>query len=72
MALSILVYSLFTGLIYFATGPWHLAAVRYGAALGMRGEWSLCDNTNPNAWMPEKLYGQSGGGFFGYSHAFGG
>ena len=24
--------------------------------------WSLCDNSNPNAWMAEKLYGYSGVG----------
>jgi threonine dehydrogenase-like Zn-dependent dehydrogenase len=34
--------------------------------------WSLCDNSNPNAWMAEKLYGSSGGGLFGYSHLMGG
>jgi threonine dehydrogenase-like Zn-dependent dehydrogenase len=34
--------------------------------------WSACDNTNPNAWMPEKLYGFSGSGLFGYSHMMGG
>jgi threonine dehydrogenase-like Zn-dependent dehydrogenase len=34
--------------------------------------WSLCDNTNPNAWMPERLYGESGAALFGYSHMFGG
>ncbi len=34
--------------------------------------WSLCDNTNPNAWMLEKIYGYSGGGLFGYSHLYGG
>lgn len=34
--------------------------------------WSLCDNTNPNAWMAEKALGYSGSGIFGYSHAFGG
>jgi threonine dehydrogenase-like Zn-dependent dehydrogenase len=37
-----------------------------------RGLWSLCDNSNPNAWMCEKLYGYSGGGLFGYSHLYGG
>ena len=41
MSMSILVYSLFTGLIYFAKEPWHLAASRFIAALGMGGEWSL-------------------------------
>jgi threonine dehydrogenase-like Zn-dependent dehydrogenase len=34
--------------------------------------WSLCDNTNPNAWMVEKLYGHSPSGLFGYSHMMGG
>jgi threonine dehydrogenase-like Zn-dependent dehydrogenase len=33
---------------------------------------SLCDNSNPNAAMAEKLYGSSGSGLFGYSHLFGG
>ncbi|MBD2034631.1 glutathione-dependent formaldehyde dehydrogenase [Leptolyngbya sp. FACHB-321] len=33
---------------------------------------SLCDNSNPNAWMAEKLYGYSAAGLFGYSHLFGG
>jgi threonine dehydrogenase-like Zn-dependent dehydrogenase len=34
--------------------------------------WSLCENTNPNAWMAEKLWGQSPAGIFGYSHMLGG
>jgi threonine dehydrogenase-like Zn-dependent dehydrogenase len=34
--------------------------------------WSLCDNSNPNAPMAQKMYGQSGSGLFGYSHLFGG
>lgn len=34
--------------------------------------WSLCDNTNPNAWMAETFYGHSGSGIFGYSHMLGG
>ena len=34
--------------------------------------WSLCDNSNPNAWMAEKLSGYSGSGLFGYSHMYGG
>ena len=37
-----------------------------------RALWSLCDNSNPNAEMAEKLYGFSGSGLFGYSHLFGG
>ena len=34
--------------------------------------WSLCDNSNPNAAMAEKLYGYSPSGLFGYSHMLGG
>jgi len=34
--------------------------------------WSLCDNSNPNAWVAEKMYGFSGAGLFGYSHIYGG
>jgi threonine dehydrogenase-like Zn-dependent dehydrogenase len=34
--------------------------------------WSLCDNSNPNAAMLEKIYGYSGAGLFGYSHLYGG
>src|ERR671926_967338 len=34
--------------------------------------WSLCDNSNPNAWMAEKMYGYSAAGLFGYSHMYGG
>jgi threonine dehydrogenase-like Zn-dependent dehydrogenase len=34
--------------------------------------WSACDNSNPNAWMLEELYGFSGSGLFGYSHMMGG
>jgi threonine dehydrogenase-like Zn-dependent dehydrogenase len=41
-------------------------------AMCRRGAWSLCDNSNPNAWMLEKMYGYSGAGLFGYSHLYGG
>ena len=34
--------------------------------------WSLCDNSNPNAWMAEKLYTYSPAGLFGYTHMLGG
>ncbi|HEX4274813.1 MAG TPA: zinc-dependent alcohol dehydrogenase [Bryobacteraceae bacterium] len=36
------------------------------------GMTALCDNSNPNASMAEKVYGSSGAGLFGYSHMFGG
>src|SRR2546423_9059626 len=34
--------------------------------------YSLCENSNPNAWMSEKLWGYSPAGIFGYSHLLGG
>jgi threonine dehydrogenase-like Zn-dependent dehydrogenase len=34
--------------------------------------WSLCDNSNPNAWMLEQITGFSGSALFGYSHMYGG
>jgi threonine dehydrogenase-like Zn-dependent dehydrogenase len=34
--------------------------------------FSLCENSNPNAWMAEKLWGYSPCGIFGYSHMTGG
>lgn len=33
---------------------------------------SLCDNSNPNAWMAEAIMGYSPAGLFGYSHMLGG
>lgn len=41
MVLSILAYSLFTGACYFAQAPWQLGVLRFFAAVGMGGEWSL-------------------------------
>lgn len=37
-----------------------------------RSEFSLCENSNPNAWMAEKLWGHSPAGIYGYSHMVGG
>src|SRR5947209_113676 len=34
--------------------------------------WSLCDNSNPNAWVAEMMYGYSPSGLYGYSHIYGG
>jgi MFS transporter, SHS family, sialic acid transporter len=41
MILSILAYSLFTGCCYFVQAAWQLGALRFLAAIGMGGEWSL-------------------------------
>jgi threonine dehydrogenase-like Zn-dependent dehydrogenase len=34
--------------------------------------FSLCENSNPNAWLAEKLLGHATCGIFGYSHMTGG
>jgi threonine dehydrogenase-like Zn-dependent dehydrogenase len=41
-------------------------------ALCRKGLFSVCENSNPNAWMAEKLWGYSPAGLFGYSHMLGG
>jgi threonine dehydrogenase-like Zn-dependent dehydrogenase len=34
--------------------------------------FTLCENSNPNAWMARKLWGHATAGFYGYSHLTGG
>jgi threonine dehydrogenase-like Zn-dependent dehydrogenase len=34
--------------------------------------YSVCENSNPNAWLAEKMWGHSPAGIFGYSHLTGG
>jgi MFS family permease len=41
MSVTILVYSIFSGLTYFATELWHVAVLRFLVALGVGGEWSV-------------------------------
>ncbi|MBX3468122.1 MAG: glutathione-dependent formaldehyde dehydrogenase [Planctomycetes bacterium] len=36
------------------------------------GMFSVCENSNPNAWMAEKMWGHATSGIFGYSHLTGG
>jgi threonine dehydrogenase-like Zn-dependent dehydrogenase len=43
-----------------------------GCAFCQQQLWSLCDNSNPNAYWAEEVYGHSGAGLFGYSHLYGG
>ncbi len=37
-----------------------------------QGLFAACENSNPNAWMAEKLWGHHIAGVFGYSHLTGG
>jgi MFS family permease len=41
MAWTILFYSVFSGLTYFATELWHVAVLRFLVALGVGGEWAV-------------------------------
>ena len=34
--------------------------------------FSLCENSNPNAWLAQKLFGHSPAGIYGYTHMLGG
>ncbi len=53
MTFSVLAYSAFTGLGYFSQTPAQLGALRFLAALGMGGEWSLGVALVMECW-PEK------------------
>jgi SHS family sialic acid transporter-like MFS transporter len=54
MTLSILTYSIFSGLCFFAQSPWHLGALRFIAAFGMGGEWSLGVALVMESWPRDK------------------
>lgn len=41
MVLTILFYSLFSGLTYFATELWHVGVLRFLVAMGVGGEWAV-------------------------------
>ncbi len=41
MSLTILFYSIFSGLTFFATDLWHVATLRFFVALGVGGEWAV-------------------------------
>jgi threonine dehydrogenase-like Zn-dependent dehydrogenase len=44
-----------------------------GACLACQQQlFAACENSNPNAWLAEKLWGHSPAGMFGYSHLLGG
>lgn len=50
MTLSIVFYSGFTGLCYFTNAAWQMGGLRFLAALGMGGEWSLGVALVMEAW----------------------
>ena len=70
MALSIFVYSIFTGMGFFAQEPWQLGGLRFIAALGMGGEWSLgvalVMECWPDRWRPWLAAAIGAASNFGY------
>ncbi|MHB1225707.1 MAG: zinc-dependent alcohol dehydrogenase, partial [Gemmatimonadaceae bacterium] len=50
--------------------PFPIACGRCGPC--MAGATTLCENSNPNAFIAEKLLGHASSGMFGYSHLTGG
>jgi threonine dehydrogenase-like Zn-dependent dehydrogenase len=50
--------------------PFPIACGRCAAC--QTGLFSVCENSNPNAAMAEKMWGHSPAGIFGYSHMLGG
>jgi len=41
MIWSILTYSIFSGLHFFAADPWHIVVLRFLVAMGVAGEWAI-------------------------------
>src|SRR5262245_654485 len=41
LVVTILLYSVFSGLTYFATALWHIIALRFLVAMGIGGEWAV-------------------------------
>jgi threonine dehydrogenase-like Zn-dependent dehydrogenase len=50
--------------------PFPIACGNCGAC--QENLFACCENSNPNAWMAEKMWGHSPAGLFGYSHMLGG
>jgi threonine dehydrogenase-like Zn-dependent dehydrogenase len=50
--------------------PFPIACGNCGAC--QESLFACCENSNPNAWMAEKMWGHSPAGLFGYSHMLGG
>jgi len=62
MVLSILVYSVFTGLHYFASTWWHIVALRFFVAMGVGGEWAIAASLVSEVF-PKRARAAAGGIF---------
>lgn len=62
MVLTILFYSLFSGLTYFATELWHVGVLRFLVAMGVGGEWAVAAALVAEV-MPARVRAQMSGLF---------
>lgn len=49
---TILMYSVFSGLTYFATELWHVAALRFLVSMGVGGEWAVAASLVAEVFPP--------------------
>ncbi len=62
MVWSILTYSIFTGLHYFARSPWQIVTLRFFVAMGVAGEWAIAASFVAEVF-PKKARAMAGGIF---------
>ena len=53
MAITILLYSVFSGLTYFATDLWQIAVLRFLVALGVGGEWAVAASLGRRGFLQD-------------------
>jgi MFS family permease len=68
MVVTILFYSLFSGLTFFATQLWHVAVLRFLVAMGVGGEWAVAASLVAEVF-PARARARAGGIFHGTSVA---
>jgi MFS family permease len=52
LVVTILMYSLFSGLTYFATELWHVAVLRFLVSMGVGGEWAVAASLVSEVFPP--------------------
>ncbi len=62
MVVSILFYSIFTGMHYFATTWWHIVGLRFLVAMGVGGEWAIAASLVSEVF-PKRARAAAGGIF---------
>jgi len=60
MIATILAYSIFSGLTYFATEVWHVALLRFLVAMGIGGEWAVAASLVAEVFPPRARAHASG------------